>query len=49
MPVREPVGLLPGSDDRPADAIVRTILLKYSCQCYRLPRWSQKEQGTVGR
>ena len=28
MPVREPVGLLPGSDDRPADAIVRTILLK---------------------
>ena len=28
MPVREPVGLLPGSDERPADAIVRTILLK---------------------
>ena len=28
MPVREPVGLMPGSDDRPADAIVRRLLLK---------------------
>ena len=27
MPVREPVGLLPGSDDRPADAILKTLLL----------------------
>ena len=28
MPVREPVGLMPGSDDRPADAIVRRLLLR---------------------
>ena len=25
--MREPAGLLPGSDDRPADAVVKTLLL----------------------